>query len=303
MLDVIFEQRIYLPAAFLVPGLIAPIFMLRLTARRWTVVRLVLMVGVAASAWQTVERNEQWARPSRLWADDLAEAKPARAAANASAAALATRRSDAVVRVNEQAAEKAGKAEPGLGQKLNTARAHMVQGGFARAVALTGAVLEQAPKFSRAAYLHTINLIQLGRIEEARALIRRFVARQRDDLLTVQLLAYLNAETGQLEAAVKRLRQWLDSNEDQPVPRRMTAKNQLAISVERAGRPGEAASIYREITRVDPQNWTAWIQLAKLYRAGGSTEEAEAIIKYLRARNVKIGATDQASTATPRASP
>jgi len=160
-----------------------------------------------------------------------------------------------------------------------------------------------AEYWSGRAYLHAINLTQLDRLEAARAIIRRFVARDPEHLRTIQLLAYLDTATGQSGTAVERLPRWLDEHPDQALPKRILARNQLAIAIKRAGEPAEAARIYRSIIRLDPQNWTAWIQLAKLYRAGGSTDEARTIEAYLRARNVKIGATDQASTATPRASP
>jgi tetratricopeptide (TPR) repeat protein len=292
MLDVIFEQRVYLPGAFLVPGLIAPIFMLRGPVADLPALRLALLVSVAIFAWQTIQRNEQWAQPSRLWAADLAGAKTGRAAANASIAALANRQSDTVLRVHKRAAAGHDENDPPLGQKLNTARAHMVRQDFARAVELTRAVVTEAPRFRRAAYLHAINLIQLDRLEAARAIIRRFVARDPEHLWTIQLLAYLDVATGQAGTAAHRLRRWLDEHPDQPLPKRLLARNQLAMSVEQSGNPAEAARIYRSIIRVHPQNWTAWIQLAKLYRAGGSTDEARTIEAYLRARGVNVAGAD-----------
>ncbi len=294
MLDPIFEQRVYLPGALLLPGLVAPLFSLHLTHRGWTALRLAGLGVITVVALQTIERNRQWARPATLWAADFAGAKPMRAAANSTIDALEKGDSERVFDVLERAGE-AAQSEGGLLSLLNSARAHMVRSDFARAREFSRKALDRAPGSPRAAYLHALNLMETGNIGKAESLVRQLSEEAPESIMSAQLEAALEQARNRPAEAAARMRRWLDQNADAPLPSRATAKIQLAVAVERASDPAAAAELYREVIRIDPQNWTAWRNLAQLYRAGGSTEEANTIERYLRARGVRVEAVGAGS--------
>lgn len=288
MLDPIFEHRLYTPGALLLPGLLAPLFCVELSPRAWTFARLGALCVVVAAANQTIERNRKWAEPSTLWAEDLAGAKPMRAAANSNVDAFARRDVDQVRSVTDRAIRLAD-TDSELARKINLARAHLVNGEPRAALDITSVAIEANRHHQRLAYLHGIALIRAGETNKAQELVDRFVDFAPNSVYTAQLQAYLDLERERPEAAIKRLRAWLADNTGSPLRARNMISVQLAISIERTGDPEGAAEIYRRIIRQDPQNWTAWLNLAQLYRAGGSLEQAETINEYLRTRGVRVG--------------
>lgn len=289
MLDPIFEQRIYLPGALLLPALLAPLFNIELTARYWTGVRIALILIVAAVGFQTVERNQQWASPAKLWAADLGAGKPGRAMANSTIDALEKGNSASVFDILQRGAQITD-SDGGVYVLLNSARAHMVRREFDRALEYTQQALDRAPESRRAMYLHALNLMETGDLSGAQDLVEQLAENEPESIMTVHLEAALAQSQGSYDKAVGILDTWLEENEEAPVRERSTVSVQLAIATERAGDPAEAARIYRGVIRRDPQNWTAWRNLAQLYRAGGSEEEADTIVRYLRARGVHVDA-------------
>jgi len=295
MLDPIFEHRIYLPSALLFAGILAPVFGLGLASPQWTVIRLALLLVVAAVAWQTVERNRQWAQPENLWADALgAGAKEARARANAGLAALHKGRlAESTEFLQTASYENTTTATgPTSDEQLRTSprlvQVAIMQGRFEEALTQARRALQARPRSLQWAYLYGLSLTYSGHFEKARQISRQMWHRAPDAPGAVLLESFIQERAGAPRAAIRQLRRWLDGHESSPIGARNTVRLQLANTYYRAGNAERAAKLYRKIVRQEPLNWSAWVNLSQVLRASGDPERAAAIDDYLRARDVNI---------------
>jgi len=288
MLDPIFEHRIYLPSMLLVPGLIAPVFGLALSERRWIALRLAVISLAGVLTWQTIERNRLWAEPARLWTQALERgAKEARARANAGIAALNKGRTDDVMRLlgrDNGGAKDTAEAPP----SPRLVQVEIVEGQFEQARSAAKRALERRPRSLAMAYLYGMSLFHLGRLEEARAMVRQLYERVPENPAVTVLDALIQERAGAPEAAIDKLMHWLDTHPERSVGQRNLVRLYLANVRYRQGQRERAVEGYREIVQNDPLNWSSWVNLAQVLRASGEIERAEAIEAYLRAREVDV---------------
>jgi tetratricopeptide (TPR) repeat protein len=293
LFDPIFEHRVYLPAAFLIPGIASVLFLPAIYSRSGLHVRMGLLLLAASLAWQTIERNRHWAEPTKLWDHALAAgAKENRAQANAGRAALQKGRLEVARRYLQprQAESDQGASPEGPNvQGYNAlARAALIEGRPQDALGWARDRLTALPTDSTAAFLYGMAMVQLGRLDEARDMARQMYEQIPEAPATTLLYALIQKSAGSPEAARDMLRDWLGSDRDAPLPELHFVRLYLANMLYEAGQARTAMEHYRAMIESNPQLWPAWINLAQIYRANDHTERADDIERYLRARQVDV---------------
>jgi tetratricopeptide (TPR) repeat protein len=286
LLEIAFEHRLYLPAALLIPGAIAPIFV-RLQGQRATSFGgvAVLLVG-AVFAWQTMERNQTWNDPGTLWRQDLDRgASEQRAALNSAIGHLRSGNSAAAVKILERngidtQGPDALKVVQARGEAL------FAQGRFEDAMAQFRRVLKRAPYATRTAHFAARSLWQLDRTADARDLLAQMQRRNPESLFTVTLAADFAAYDGEPDRALRMLQAYLADSDG------MTAVDQSFVHVQRgnilrrSGRVDAAAEAYERATQLHPNNWSAWASLHHALRATGDDDRARQVAQYMRTRGI-----------------
>ncbi len=220
MLDPIFEHRIYLPSALLMPGLLAPLFMWNRAQSAWIGGRMALLALVALLTWQTIERNRLWAQPARLWQQALAAgAKEGRARANAGLAAmhkgnLSEASQNWALGTDAEASTRTGSASdaPTPTASPRSVRLAIIEGRLSEAQRLAKRELARNPHRGWA-YLYGLALLYQGRLEPARAVIREMYARAPEWIATVILASLFQEQAGAPREARERLEQWLQERD------------------------------------------------------------------------------------------
>lgn len=290
LLELAFEHRLYLPAALLLPAVIAPLYG-KFSDRRavtWLSVAMLALAGVLTL--QTLERNAQWADLGTLWSEDLDRgASPFRATLNGARRLAQQGRPQEALSLLRRAPAELDHSEEG---RLRLARGEILfmLERYEDALAEIKGALELYPAWSRAAYVAGQCLIQLGRIDDAGSILEQLRANVPQSVFPVLLASELARERGDREEAARILRQFLAQQEERGVPARNVARLHLANVYRAQGRTEAAAAQYRAIVREDPKQWAAWASLYHMLRAGGDGEQAARIARYLEQHGVDPGA-------------
>lgn len=285
LLELAFEHRLYLPATFLVAGILAPAFV-HVPSGRWlrALSLLVLVIG-AVLASQTIERNHAWANPGTLWAGDLERGASAeRAALNSAVGHI--RRAEPIA-----ALEILRHVDDGIAD----ARHYQARGEalfalrrFEDALAMFRKAFEHRPNWSRTAYFSGQSLVHLGRVDDAAQLLQQMEENASDSVFTAALRAEVMAARGRREAAAASITDYLEQHPRQPAVNRSflyTYAGNLALADDR---PAEAIRHYRSATELDAGNWGAWRSLYALFHKTGRSEQAEAVARYMHQQGIPV---------------
>lgn len=275
LLELVFEHRVYLPAVLLGAGLLAPLY-LRAGTQAWrTGLTLAVLALAGAFTWQTVERNTQWADFGGFWVGDLERgASPARVTVNGAARYLRQGRPEQALALLRRSDQETPKLNQARGEAL------MALGRHDEAIEAFRAVLEERPRWTRTAYYTGLTMVEAGRLEEARGLLEQIENLHPESLYADALAANIHQAAGRPDQAAARLERTLaqgrHSMQEQIFLHLQLANVYLALE-----RPDAARGQYREVVERNPQQWVAWAKLHQLLEAGGSTEEAAAIERYM----------------------
>jgi len=290
LLELVFEHRVYLPSALLIPGLIAPFFALPACSRTQTATRLTFLLLAAVLTWQTLERNRLWAQPRELWAQALEQgAKPHRSRTNAALAAYRKARTEDTARLVGSAG--GGEDDPSTPlARSGAVRVALIEGRLEEARKVAERGLRNNPRSLSWAYLYGLTLYHLGRLEEARDIARQILDHAPDRKDAIVLDSLIQQKAGAPDAAIQRLRHWLEAHRDQSIGVRNDMRLHLANILYRHGEPSAALDLYRKIIQKQPLAWSAWVNIAQVLRASGEIERAKTVEDYLRARDVDVEA-------------
>lgn len=296
LLEIAFEHRLYLPAALLLPAVIAPLYgtISNRRAVTWLSVAMFALAGVLTL--QTLERNAQWADLGTLWSEDLNRgASPFRATLNGARRLAQQGRPQEALSLLRRAPPELDRSEEG---RLRLARGEILfmLERYEDALAEIKGALELYPAWSRAAYVAGQCLIQLGRIDDAGSILEQLRANVPQSVFPVLLESELARARGDREEAAQILRQFLAQQEERRVPARNVARLHLANVYRAQGRTEAAAAQYRAIVRDDPKQWAAWASLYHMLRAGGDREQAARVARYLQQHGVDPDAWAPSST-------
>lgn len=290
LLEIAFEHRLYLPAALLLPAVIAPLYG-TISDRRavtWLSVGILALAGVLTL--QTLERNAQWADLGTLWSEDLDRgASPFRATLNGARRLAQQGRPQEALSLLRRAPAELDRSEEGRVRLARGEILFMLE-RYEDALAELKGALELYPAWSRAAYVAGQCLLQLGRIEDAEGILEQLRANVPQGVFPALLASEIARERGDIEAAARVLRQFLADQEEHRVPARNLARLHLANVYRAQGRTEAAAGQYRAVVREDPKQWAAWASLYHMLEAGGDREQAARVARYLEQHGVDPGA-------------
>ena len=285
MLEMVFEHRVYLPAALLVPALVAPVYGAMRTPRGQRALGLGVIALAGLLTWQTLERNRQWSDFGGFWAADLERgASASRASINAANRYLRQGAPAKAVEILDRLEDPSYRALQQRGEAL------IVLGRHAEAIDTFRRVLEERPVWSRTAYYTGVSLLAAGRRDDAASMLEQIRRIQPSSLYASALAARLAAARGNPGAGVDELRAAL-ADDGRNAAARIFLRLELANILIGMDRPQDAREEYRRIIERDPKQWVAWVQLYRLLRAGGSTEQAETIARYLDENGIDPGGT------------
>ncbi len=288
LLEMAFEHRLYLPAALLIPGLLAPFFARLRGERQVLAAGMAVLLVAAGLAWQTIERNRDWRELSTLWAGDLARgASPQRAALNAAVAHLRSGDADAAMEILRQAGidEQGGDAA-----KVHQVRgeALFAQGRCEEALEAFRAALDRVPGWTRAAHFAARCLLNLDRTEAARDLLAQMQHVSPDSLFTVTLAADLAARNDGLDAGLAILDDFLARPNRFPAVDRAFVHMHRGNLYRRTGRIEAAAEAYRRATELNPNNWAAWSSLYHALHEAGAEARASRVRRHMEDRGIDL---------------
>ena len=287
LLEMAFEHRIYLPAALLIPAVLAPLHVLAGSAAQRRMLALGVLVIAAAMSVQTLQRNAAWRDLGGLWRADLARgAKPLRASLNAAVALVQQGRPGEALALMHEYPAPADRAESAHLLQLRGEALFML-GRADDALEAFRAALSHHPTWTRAAYSAAQCLIALGRREDAQGIARQFAEHAPDTVYRAVLDAELALARGEPRVARRALDAFLADGRVS-VPARNFARLHLANVLRALGRFADAADQYRAIVHDDPKDWGAWASLYHMLRAGGDHPRAPSVKRYLEQHNVDV---------------
>lgn len=160
---------------------------------------------------------------------------------------------------------------------------HEDKPGDALQQAMTAAALN--PDSSDAHLLQTIALSRLGRIEEARAMLKRIdrLDDPRGDWSYAIVAAQIAEESGDLDEAESLFRKVI-----QLVPGELPPRQKLADLLLRRGRHSEAAGLYEQLVGADPANVEAILNWSDALAAIGDTAGSIRVLRQVGENAVRF---------------
>ena len=285
LLELVFEHRLYLPAALLIPGLLVPVFARVHDPRAVATCGLVVLGMAALCGWQTIERNRAWTSPAALWAGDLERGASAHRAGLNSAIGY--------LRSGDPARALAMLERAGAATGVKAAKVHQIRGEalfalgrWEEALDAHLQALERAPRWARAAHFVGRCQLQLGRRAEAEDILAQMQDRDPDSIFTVSLAAELTARKGDRAQAIAMLDERLANSRSLEAVNRSFIQMQRGNFLHADGRNDAAVKAYRDAAQWHPNNWAAWSSLYSVLYTSGREDEAIEVRRYLRARGI-----------------
>ncbi len=283
-LELAFIHRLYLPSAFLVP---AALFALPARTVKKSGIFLIALLGLW-SLW-TVTRNDEWNKGEEFWAVDLERGASAARALNNQGAALNDegnhRKAIPLFREAVTMATTAGERQVSL---YNLGTALFLDNQLDNALDVLINLEERHGPFQHSSLYIGQILIELNRIEEASALIREINSRPDRTYEAKILEAELLARGKNFAGAIGLLEQTIEKEPMALVDRQVKLRLDLARIYLLAGETAKGYAAYQEITRLFPQQYYAWTQIYRMLDAGGDTERAEVVRKFLQKKGVRL---------------
>jgi predicted TPR repeat methyltransferase len=140
---------------------------------------------------------------------------------------------------------------------------------LAEASAVYGEILKAAPEHPRALHYAGVLAHQLGKSEDAAALIRRSLALGGHQAGWHNNLGKVLQEAGRLDEAIEAYRSAIAID-----PEHVDAYSNLGVLLRATGRPDEAEASYRTAIRLNPSYPDAYVNLGILLNGVRRTEEA-----------------------------
>lgn len=217
--------------------------------------------------------EEQHARRAELSALQAGERDPA---LQAVARALGAKQFSEASRL---AAEHLALWPDDLAAMTMSAEAAIALGVADKGLPLLDEVLVRAPDFRPALMLRISALIQMDRLAEAQAAIRRQIEREPDAIAQHQLLSRISSEAGDWAAVVAIGEQIVTRPE-------ATAEDWIGYGdgLRFAGNKAEAVAAYRQALSLEPQHGRGWWSLTDIDTAALSDEDTAAMEEALLAR-------------------
>ena len=283
-LELAFIHRLYLPSAFLVP---AGLSLLSPRSLRRSGVLLLLLLALW-SFW-TITRNDEWNRAERFWTVDLERgAAPARALNNRGAALTDSGDPAAAIEIFNQALAAAATDTDRKIVLYNLGTALFLEKRLNEAMAVFKRLLADHGVFRHSYLFIGQILLRQERDEELRDLINHLRTMDGHAFEAEILEANILTAGKKFPEAAAVLRQAIQREPAGLLDRQLKMRLELARVFVLANDVEQAHRTYLEITRIFPQNYFAWTQLYRMLKAGGDTERAEVIRRFLKQRGVQL---------------
>ena len=276
LLEIAFEHRLYLPTTLFIPALVAPVYLLVHTPRAARALQLGVLLVAGVLAWQTIERNSEWADFGGFWVHDLERgASPDRVTINGAVRYLREGRP-------AQALALLGRTEQPTVKALEArAETLMALGRYDEAIDGFAAVLKQRPHWTRAAYYAGLSMVEDGRLADAEHLQAQMADIDTHSTYAIALAANIDQARNRPARGAERIEEAL-ARPGYASQERIFLRLQLGNLYVAMNQPGNARAQYRKVVERNPQQWVAWASLYHLLKAGGSSQQAAAIRQYMQ---------------------
>ena len=283
-LEIAFIHRLYLPTV-----LLGPAFLLLLPEKALRRAGPVLLLVLAFWSYWTIVRNDEWKHAETFWAGDMERgASPARALNNQAAERSDAGDFPAAIDLLRQALLVSSTAEEKKIVLYNLGADLFLENRFEEALTVFREIVRDYGAYRQSCLFVGQILIKQEKTEEVRRLIG-WLVEQEEHRYEARILEG-NLLTGEKKytVATALLRRTIAEEPAALIDRQLKLRLELARIFLLANDIRQAHATYLEITKLFPQNYFAWTQLYHMLAAGGDTERAAIVRRFLEGSGVQV---------------
>ena len=284
-LEPAFIHRLYLPTAFLWFG-----WLILIPPAIFKKGNIVLLVILSMLAYGTITRNEEWQHAEAFWSMDLDRGStPARALNNRAASLIESSRLDEAVPLLQQALSMADRDQDRTKILYNLGTVYFYRKKYDQALIVFEELAEKYDAGYRESYLFIGRIfIKQGHINRAqkiaKALTTDKISRYQGKILEADILS----NAGKQDEAARLLIKTIEQEPAGVIESQVRLRFALAKVFLEQEKLEEAYDTYLEITKIFPQNYSAWKMVYRMLSAGNDQEKAEKVKRFLEGEGVKI---------------